>query len=101
MKDALVVHAKAVSIRLEVMPGSKVTAITGYDEWRKRIKVSLREPPKGGAANRELLEILSETLNVGTESLRITEGLRSRRKTVVVERMNQADVLDRLKRALG
>jgi uncharacterized protein (TIGR00251 family) len=97
VKDALVAHAKAVSIRLEVVPGSKESGIRGYDEWRKRVRVFLREQPRGGAANKEVLRLVSELFNVGQDCVSITEGLRSRRKTVTVESIGIDEALRTLK----
>lgn len=100
MEDALIAHAKAVSIRLEVLPRSKKSDILGYDEWRKRIRVSLREEPRGGAANREVLRLISELFEVDRDSVKITEGLRSRRKTVTVAGIGLEDALRTLTRGL-
>lgn len=100
MEDALIAHAKAVSIRLDVHPQSKESAVLGYDEWRKRIRVSLRESPRAGAANEELIRLMSELFGVDRDRVRITKGLRSRRKTVVVEGIRKKDALESLSREL-
>ncbi|MCK4456595.1 MAG: YggU family protein [Thermoplasmata archaeon] len=100
MKDALIAHAKAVSIRLEITPRSKESGIQGYDEWRKRIRVSLREEARGGAANKELLRMIGKLFEVDRDSIKITEGLRSRRKTVTVAGIGLEDALRTLTRGL-
>lgn len=100
MEDALIAHAKAVSIRLEITPRSKESGIQGYDEWRKRIRVSLREEARGGAANKELLRMIGKLFEVDRDSIRITEGLRSRRKTVTVAGIGLEDALRTLTRGL-
>ncbi|MEE8183535.1 MAG: DUF167 domain-containing protein [Thermoplasmata archaeon] len=100
MEDALIAHAKAVSIRLEVVPRSKESGIQGYDEWRKRIRVSLKEEPRGGAANKELLRLIGELFRVDRDSVKITEGLRSRMKTVTIEGIVMEDALRTLSRGL-
>ncbi|MCJ2562985.1 MAG: DUF167 family protein [Candidatus Thermoplasmatota archaeon] len=100
MEDALIAHAKAVSIRLEITPRSKESGIQGYDEWRKRIRVSLREEARGGAANKELLRMIGRLFEVDRDSIKITEGLRSRRKTVTVAGIGLEDALRTLTRGL-
>lgn len=100
MEEALTAHAKAVSVRLEVAPRSERSAILGFDEWRRRIKVSLKERPRGGAANKELLRLMSDLFGVSGSSVRITDGHRSRRKTVKVEGIGMKDALEALSRAL-
>lgn len=100
MEDALIAHAKAVSIRLEIAPRSKESGIEGYDEWRKRIRVSLKEEARGGAANKELLRLIGELFRVDRDRVKITEGLRSRRKTVTIEGIVVEDALRTLTRGL-
>ena len=100
IEDALVTHAEAVSIRVEVVPGSKRSGISGFDDWRKRVKVSLRAAPRGGAANKELLMLVSELLAVERDRVRITEGLRSTRKTVTVEGIAAGEALRALRGVL-
>ncbi|MFQ6128364.1 MAG: DUF167 domain-containing protein [Thermoplasmata archaeon] len=100
IEDALIAHAKGVSIRLDVLPRSEKSAIPGYDEWRKRMRVSLKEKPHRGAANKELLRLMSEIFGVDRSSVKITEGLRSRRKTVLVEGIGMKDALETISRVL-
>ncbi|MFQ6106570.1 MAG: DUF167 domain-containing protein [Thermoplasmata archaeon] len=100
MEEALIAHAKAVSVRLEVVPHSKESSVQGYDEWRKRIRVSLKQRPQGGAANRELVELMSDLFGVERGAVRITEGDHSRRKTIMVEGIAIETALEVLMQAL-
>jgi uncharacterized protein (TIGR00251 family) len=47
--------------------------------------VRLNAPPVDGAANRELIELLAQVLNVPKRAITIVAGERSRRKRVRVE----------------
>jgi uncharacterized protein (TIGR00251 family) len=100
IEDALVAHAKAVSLRLEVLPGSKEPGIRGYDEWRKRVRVSLKEEARGGAANKELLRLVSDLFGVDRDRVGITEGIRSRRKTVTVHSVSVDEAIEALRREM-
>lgn len=50
------------------------------------IKVSLKNKPERGKANRELIKILSRYFRVSTENITIISGLNSRKKIVEIEK---------------
>jgi len=80
-----------VLIDVEVSPNASKTAILGYDRWRDAIKVSVKSPPKGGKANRELLEFLSDLFDCRVE---ILKGERSTRKVVILKGVDYEKVLN-------
>ncbi|HXX58180.1 MAG TPA: DUF167 domain-containing protein [Thermodesulfovibrionales bacterium] len=49
------------------------------------LKVNLTAPPADGAANEQLIEVLSEELKVRKSSIRILRGASSRYKTVEIK----------------
>ena len=59
--------------------------------------VRLNAPPVDGAANRELIELLAETLDVPRHAITIVAGERSRTKTVRVDGITLDDVNARFK----
>ena len=50
-------------------------------------------PPADGAANAELIRFLAERLSVPRAAVAVTAGHTSRRKTVVIEGRESAEVL--------
>lgn len=50
------------------------------------IKVSLKNKPERGKANRELIKILSRHFRVSTENITIISGFNSRKKIVEIEK---------------
>lgn len=71
-----------VTINVKVQPRSSKQGVevTGYT-----LKVKLTAPPVDGAANKQLIEILSETLGIRKGSIRIIRGISSRDKVVEIE----------------
>jgi uncharacterized protein (TIGR00251 family) len=65
------------------------------------IDVALAAPPVDGAANDELLRVLSEVLGVPRSALAIVRGNTGRRKVVEVRGLPEADVVARLAAASG
>lgn len=60
------------------------------------LKVQLAAPPVDGAANRALLELIAELLQLPRRRITLVSGESSRRKHLKVEGMAAADVAERL-----
>ncbi len=69
-------------IRVKVNPGSDKAGIKDFEGGY--LKVDLEYSPQRGKANRELLKLLSSSLDVDKSELDILKGKKSRRKEVHV-----------------
>ncbi len=69
---------------LHVQPGASRTEFAGTHG--DRVKVRLAAPAHDGRANRALIEFLAEYYGVPRRNVRITAGLKSRQKRVVIEK---------------
>ncbi|HYX67227.1 MAG TPA: DUF167 domain-containing protein [Burkholderiales bacterium] len=70
-------------LELYVQPGAARSEFAG--EHGGRLKLRLAAPPVEGKANAALIEFLAEYFNVPKRDVRITAGLKSRRKRVLIE----------------
>jgi uncharacterized protein (TIGR00251 family) len=68
---------------LHVQPGAARTEFAG--KHGERIKVRLAAPAHEGKANDALIEFLAEHYKVPRRNIRITSGLKSRQKRVVID----------------
>jgi len=68
-----------IILKVRVLPRSSKK---GLEITPEGLKVKLTAPPVGGAANKQLLEILSEALGIRRSAFRILKGLSSRDKVV-------------------
>lgn len=96
LEDAVKEGKNGVTITLEVIPNAKRSEI-GYGVWRKAITVKVRNPPKKGKANREVIDVLSEILNTQVE---IVSGQTSSKKVVLVVNKTKDEVVNVLKRVI-
>jgi uncharacterized protein (TIGR00251 family) len=69
---------------LHVQPGASRTEFAG--KHGDRVKVRLAAPAHDGKANQALIEFLAEYYGVPRRNVRITAGLKSRQKRVVIEK---------------
>ncbi len=74
--------ADSIIITIRVVPRS---SRKGIEVMGDGIKVKLTAPPVDGAANEQLIEILSEALGIRKSSFRIVRGLSSKNKVVEVK----------------
>jgi uncharacterized protein (TIGR00251 family) len=72
-----------VILELHVQPGASRTEFAG--KHGERIKVRLAAAAQDGKANAALIEFLAGHYGVPKRSVRITAGLKSRRKRVVID----------------
>ncbi len=70
-------------LELHVQPGASRTEFAG--KHGERIKVRLAAPPQDGKANAALIEFLARHYGVPRRNVRITSGLKSRQKRVVID----------------
>jgi len=74
---------KGITLKIKVEPRSSRKGISGV--VGDAIKIKLNAPPVGGAANEELIEVLSEELGIKKTSIKILRGISSRNKVVEIE----------------
>jgi uncharacterized protein (TIGR00251 family) len=70
-------------LELHVQPGASRTGFAG--KHGERIKVRLQARAVDGKANEALIEFLAQHYGVPRRNVRITAGLRSRQKRVVID----------------
>ena len=75
-------HKDGTVVLVRVTPKSSRSTITGVhgDE----LKVSLKSPPVDGAANKELIQLLSKVFKISKSQITILRGKNSRSKQVLV-----------------
>ncbi len=74
--------SESIIISVRVLPRSSRKGIEVVDDG---IKVKLTAPPVDGAANEQLIEILSEALGIRKSAFRIIKGMSSKNKVVEVK----------------
>jgi len=85
----------AVMLEVEVQPGAKRQGIVGFNEWRGCLSVAVRAEAQKGKANNAVLHVLSTSLQIPKNQLRIVSGATSRSKKVRIENVS-SDGLIRL-----
>ena len=80
--------------RVRVQPRRSQESIVGC--WNQALKVRLTAPPFENRANRQLLELLADSLAVPRASIKILSGHRSRLKTVQILTLSQKELESRI-----
>lgn len=70
-------------LKLRVKPGAKRNALLG--RHGEALKLSVTAPPDKGKANRAVIELLAEALDLPASAIEIVGGAGSRDKTVRIE----------------
>jgi uncharacterized protein len=72
-----------IVIEVKVEPRSSKKGISGL--LGEVVKVKLTAPPVDGAANEQLIEILSEATGIKKSAIRIIRGASAKRKTIEIK----------------
>ena len=79
-------NADSIVFMVRVMPRSSQSEIVG--EYDGALKVKLNSPPVDGAANAELIKLLSRKFDVSKDSIEILSGNTSKLKRVKISGAN-------------
>jgi hypothetical protein len=74
---------KGITLKIKVEPRSSGKGIAGL--IGDIIKIKLHAAPVGGAANEELIEVLSEEFRIKKRAIKIISGQSSRNKVIEIE----------------
>jgi uncharacterized protein len=93
-----VVKEKPVRIVVQAHPGAKRNEVMRFEEGVWHLKIAA--PPTEGKANKELIEFLSEILDVSKSRITIEKGTTSHRKLISIDGLTQETVEERLRKLL-
>jgi uncharacterized protein (TIGR00251 family) len=80
-----------------VQPRAKRSEFVGWHG--DAVKVRLAAPPVDGAANDELISLLTRELGIPRTDIEIVKGVGSRRKRVAISGLTHQEILQRLRLA--
>jgi len=85
---------KSIKILVQVHPGAKRNEILRFENGIWHLKIAA--PPVEGKANKELIDFLSEVLDVSKSRISIEKGTTSRKKLVMVYGVMEQDLTAKL-----
>jgi len=81
-------------LRVRIQPRACRNEIAGTHG--NALKIRLTAPPIEDRANRQLLDFLSELLDLRKDQVSILTGLHSRTKTVGILQLTESEIVDRI-----
>ena len=89
---------KPVRIAVQGHPGAKRNEVVRFEEGVWHIKIAA--PATEGKANKELIEFLSEVLDISKSRISIDKGATGQRKLIALEGITREKTEGRLKKAI-
>lgn len=83
-----------VILSVHVQPGARRSEVVG--RHGDALKVRVAAPPADGRANRAVLDLLAETLDIPTSDVELVSGASSRRKRLKLSGLSPTTVTERL-----
>lgn len=81
-------------ISLRVHPNATRSEVAGFADGVLHVRVAA--PPVKGKANKELIDLLSQLLDVTKSHIAITKGHTAKNKVVIVDGLSYEEVVKRL-----
>lgn len=89
-----------VSIAIELQPSSSSSEILGINEWRQRLQVKVTSPALKGAANQDLIDLMSDFFGLSNSSVQLDSGAKDRRKRILLSDISLEIVVEKLEHYL-
>ena len=83
---------ETTTITVRVVPRSSKTEIAGDHDGV--LKIKLKAPPVGGAANEELIRFLSKTFHIPKANVQLISGLTGRNKRIRLAGVAPSQIAD-------
>lgn len=96
---ALSAHPEGVIVPVRAQPGARKAGVLG--EQAGSLKVAVTAPPEDGRANKALLEVLREALDLKRSQLELVSGETSREKKFLVRGVTREELASRLARLVS
>ena len=90
---------KPVRIAVQGHPGAKRNEVIRFEEGMWHLKIAA--PPTEGKANKELIEFLSEILDISKSRITIDKGATGHRKLISLEGITKETAEERLGKRMG
>jgi uncharacterized protein len=87
-------HPDGIRVRLKVVPGASRERVVGV--LGDALKVAVAKPPEGGAANRAMVQLLAQALDIPPRQIEVISGHTSARKVVLISGIALDDLRGRL-----
>ena len=82
---------EGIILDIEVTPFAKRERIKGYDPWRKRLLVEMREKPEKFKVNNELVEFFARIFAIPRDNVLIVNGEKSTKKSMLIKGVSYED----------
>jgi len=95
--DALFENSDGTTLAIEVTAGARKDLFPdGFNEWRRTITCRVTAPATGGKANRAVITLISESLEVPTAAVTIIGGTTASQKKVFLKGISKTQIMERL-----
>jgi uncharacterized protein (TIGR00251 family) len=88
-----------VLLEIKVIPGASRDEIAGW--LADILKVRVTAPPERGRANAAVEELVAGVLDLPRESVRVSRGTTSPRKTLEIRGVSEAEIRERVAKRVG
>jgi len=86
---------------ISVSPNSSESKINGVNIWRDNLEISVKERAQDGEANKGIIELLSESLNIPTNKIEIVKGKATKQKRIFFRSVDIDEIKNKLEKMVS
>tara|TARA_B110000914_G_C15038928_1_gene254408 strand:+ start:183 stop:482 length:300 start_codon:yes stop_codon:yes gene_type:complete len=93
MEDAWISQdGNDIILEVDIQPSASRSEIVGIEPWRGKVKITILSKPVDGAANLELIRLISKEFNIKKNRIILENGHTSRRKRIRIIDINKSHI---------
>lgn len=101
ISECLIESEDGCYLDISVSPNSSKAKIDGVNIWRNNLEISVKERAQEGRANQGVIDLLSERLNIPTDTIEIVKGKTSKQKRVFFRSIDLSEVKNKLENMIS
>jgi len=101
ISDCLVSSDDGTYLDISVSPNSSENKIGDINIWRNNLEISVQERAQDCEANRAVITLLSETLNIPTNKIEIVKGNTSKQKRIFFRAVDKGTIKNKLEKMIS
>jgi len=89
---------KGLYLDIRVSSGSSRTKITGVNRWRDQLEVSIKERAEQGEANKAIINLFAELLNISNKKIKIVRGKTTKSKRLHFDGVDKTKLIGEIEK---
>ncbi|MBS3782334.1 MAG: YggU family protein [Candidatus Thermoplasmatota archaeon] len=98
LSECIEMSDEGIYLDIKVSPDSSSTEICGVNPWRNQVKISVKETAVHGEANKALVRLFADLLEISKKRINIVRGKTTKNKRMYFGGVDKTELIDKIER---